>query len=427
VRIAFVSAARKDSKGGAARVAQEMARCFAQQHDVVLIYPDDKTRVYKEGNRLTLCEIQSAGQADVAAPSLSHKNLRAMNELLTDFKPNIVHAHDPISLGLIGQIWAKENGVPFISTTHLLPSRFLDFGMTELAEFLKSRPMQGITGEILRNFYNNCDAVIAPNRAAAEDLRRLGHTGRIFVIPNGRDLAMYQGCRAADISAPEKVLTFVGWICERKNQLYLVQAQRYLPHSYKLQIIGEWLDGNYRSRIERIVRENELTNVQFIGRVEHNLVPAYLERAHVFVSASRMEVQSLSVIEALASGTPVVGLSNETIDELVDGTNGAMLPRTVSPEEFARRVRAICEQSQPDYEAMCRAARTRVSTFDWQIVMASTIETYEQVSRTVADDPIPKSTWFYMGLTILASLVTYFLMRPVLFYLRTRGSQAASR
>ena len=45
-------------------------------------------------------------------------------------------------------------------------------------------------------------------------------------------------------------------------------------------------------------------------------IPNYLERAHVFPSASKMEVQSLVVIEALASGTPVVGLSNETIDEL---------------------------------------------------------------------------------------------------------------
>ncbi len=46
-------------------------------------------------------------------------------------------------------------------------------------------------------------------------------------------------------------------------------------------------------------------------------------KTHAFVSASKMEVQSLAIIEALASGSPVIGLGNETVDELVDETNGS--------------------------------------------------------------------------------------------------------
>ncbi len=71
-----------------------------------------------------------------------------------------------------------------------------------------------------------------------------------------------------------------------------------------------------------------------------------LAQTHAFVSASKMEVQSLAIIEALASGSPVIGLGNETVDELVDETNGVRLPNDTSAEEFAAAIRSVCDDRQ---------------------------------------------------------------------------------
>jgi hypothetical protein len=128
-----------------------------------------------------------------------------------------------------------------------------------------------------------------------------------------------------------------------------------------------------------MIEEYGLNNVELTGEVEHHQIPEILEKAHIFVSASKMEVQSLVVIEALASGTPVVCLSNETTDELIDDSLGIRLPAEADPVEFARAVEKISNLSPDAYQAMCQNARTRVQHLDWARARAHTVELYRQL------------------------------------------------
>jgi hypothetical protein len=121
--------------------------------------------------------------------------------------------------------------------------------------------------------------------------------------------------------------------------------------------------------------------VLFTGQLTQSEIAAALEKSHIFVSASKMEVQSLVVIEALASGTPVVGLSNETVDELVDASNGIWLPKNASPREFAAAVQHICELSEEDYHKLCENARRRVCHLDWSSIMEKTLQGYFEISE----------------------------------------------
>ncbi len=121
--------------------------------------------------------------------------------------------------------------------------------------------------------------------------------------------------------------------------------------------------------------------VMFAGRLDHERVPEHLARTSLWVSASLREVQSLAVMEALASGTPVLGLSNETIDQLVDERVGRRLAKDATPEQFARAVRELCETRDDTYEQMCNAARERVRPFDWAHNMDLTEEMYARSGR----------------------------------------------
>jgi hypothetical protein len=209
-----------------------------------------------------------------------------------------------------------------------------------------------------------------------------------------------------------------------------------------------------------------LKNIEFVGQIEHEQIPKFLEEAHVFASASTMEVQSLVVIEALASGTPVVGLSNETIDELVDDQVGARVAKDQKPAEFAKQIEKICSLTPHEYEVMCNSARERVAHLDWSRVVDLTLNSYQELvktkptrseddrdilttlvsffstgdlrdylievineakQRSVAETQlfpklkipdsvrswirVPTSTWFISGITILASVIGYLFMR----------------
>jgi glycosyltransferase involved in cell wall biosynthesis len=385
VKIVFITLFKEGFGGGEGRVAHEMARHFSSHHDTVLICPGEKTGLHELPGGLKVFGVQSAGQGDMVITTLTSKHVSRIFEFLDEFQPDAVHAHEPFSLGLIGQVWAKMRRVPFVHTAHLLPSKILEFGAIEAVKLLKS-PLVPLSESLIRqlsaNFIENCDAIIALNSFAARDIREFGYTGRVFIIPNGRNLEVYSACPNASLVTPKKILTFVGKLSERKNQLYLLKVLEYLPPSYRLQLIGEPLSPDYRRQLEGFAQARAL-DVILTGEVPHEDVPTYLERTHVFVSASKLEVQSLVVLEALASGTPVVGLSNETIDELVDRAVGSRLPKETQPKVFARHVERICNLSQFKYNKICQNARERVSEYDWTHVMKMTVDAYGTLQQEI--------------------------------------------
>jgi glycosyltransferase involved in cell wall biosynthesis len=379
MRIVFISLFRLGFGGGGGQVAHELARQFARRHEVVLICPHDDTLLYQADNGLRVLGIQSGGEGNVSVPVLSEANLTRLLGFLDHFQPQIVHAHDPVSLALVGQIWAKTRGVPFVYTSHVLTSRFMAFGAVEAFRGIGGALTDSVARQFLSGFYEGCDAIVALNESARTDLASFGHHGKVLMIPNGRDLGRYRGCRLASPSTRQRTLVFVGFVSERKNQLYLLEALQFLSRDYRLQLVGQLLDTGYGQQLKRFVRAHGLGNVIFAGQVEHDTVAGYLERAHLFVSASKMEVQSLSVIEALASGTPVVGLSNETIDELVDAEVGRVLPKDAPPHAFAAAVDEVCSLAPRQYERLCKQARQRVAPFDWPNVVAMTEEAYRSL------------------------------------------------
>jgi glycosyltransferase involved in cell wall biosynthesis len=381
MEVVFISLFKPGLGGGEGRVAHELARHFAAQHDVVLICPADRTGLYTEDSNLRILGIQSAGNGEFHMPALSGKTVRSMFDFLDAFSPDVVHAHEPTLIGLIGQIWAKMHLVPFVHTSHVLPAKVLSFGATDALDvkLLQGSLGESVTRRALTDFYDNCDAIIALNLPALTAFRQFGYQGRVFVIPNGRDLARYADCAVADAGAAEKTLSFIGYISERKNQAYLIDAHQHLSEDYKLLLIGRPLNPDYGRHLREYCEARGLANVVFVGQVPHEQIPSHLERTHAFVSASKMEVQSLVVIEALASGTPVVGLSNETTIELVDDKVGCRLPQGATPREFAACVERICTLPQSQYEELCRNARDRVSHLDWSDVIDQTVAAYREL------------------------------------------------
>ena len=382
MKIVYISLFREGQGGGEGRVAHELAYYSAFEHDVVLICPGDKTGVIVRDSGLRIYGIRSAGSEEYTMPALSGKKVRLIFDFLEEFQPDIVHAHEPASLGLIGQVWAKMHLVPFVHTSHILPEKIFNFGAADALAIkaLQSPVSEAITRRALKNFYGNCDAIIALNHSAKKAFREFGYQGRIIIIPNGRDLKKYTRLNFADPEESTKKLTFIGHISDRKNQKFLVDAMNYLPKEIQLQLIGKDLDPRYAKKLKTRCESQNL-NVVFAGQTPHEDIPRILESTHIFVSASKMEVQSLVVIEALASGTPVVGLANETIDELIDGRVGIRLSADATPHEFAEQIERVFALSVEDYRLLCAQAREKVSHLNWGNVIEKTVVAYQALKE----------------------------------------------
>ena len=397
-------------------MAHELAEAFGEEgHQVVMICPMDFTGLQDTGGNLLTFGVRSAGDDDFQMPVLTGKIVRSIFDFLNEFQPDVIHAHDPALIGLIGQVWAKMNQVPFVHTAHILPSKALEFGTSDAlnVRLLKTSLSEKITHRVLDDFYTNCDAIIALNQSAHDSIREFGYQGQIFVIPNGRELQKYQSCQPADITSEEKLVTFIGYLNRRKNQSYLLQVLRYLPDQVRLQFVGRPLDEEYKKELDEIIERYQLESVEFLGQVPHEEIPEVLENTHVFPSASKMEVQSLVVIEALASGTPVVGLSNETIDELVNEHVGGRLPKDTEPDAFAAEIERILELDPEQYREMSRQARERVSHLDWSKIVRVTARSYRELQKT-------EMIFSKEGSDVLENLVGLFTTGEVEAYLRER-------
>jgi alpha-1,6-mannosyltransferase len=103
-----------------------------------------------------------------------------------------------------------------------------------------------------------------------------------------------------------------------------------------------------------------------------------LASADLFVHAGDQETFGLSVLEAMACGTPVVARGAEGLAELVDDMVGASVPDG-RPESFAAAIEAVCRGERM---AVSRRARERAESYDWNQMLPLLLLHYRQLLRS---------------------------------------------
>jgi glycosyltransferase involved in cell wall biosynthesis len=170
------------------------------------------------------------------------------------------------------------------------------------------------------------------------------------VIPNGIGEAVSANPGSDD--GPCKIIS-VGRLHPPKDFSCLLEGLAQVrPGSYQAVIVG---DGPDRSALERQAHDLHLRDVEFLGN--RSDVEALLEQSSVFVLCSTSEAMPMSVLEAMASGLPVVASAVGGIPELVvDGETGVLVP-SGDPAALADAIAMFAES--PDARARFGAAGQR--------------------------------------------------------------------
>jgi glycosyltransferase involved in cell wall biosynthesis len=122
--------------------------------------------------------------------------------------------------------------------------------------------------------------------------------------------------------------------------------------------------GSLEASLRRLARETGGDAVRFVGRVERASVPALYDAEDIFVNASVLDNQPVSVLEALAAGLPVVSTGVGDIPALVrHGDTGLLVPPE-DPPALAAAVTLLLEQPARARE-LARRGRALVGAFAW--------------------------------------------------------------
>lgn len=122
--------------------------------------------------------------------------------------------------------------------------------------------------------------------------------------------------------------------------------------------------GSEEDRLRRLAASLGVDGVRFVGRVEPSMVPGLYDEADIYLNASVIDNQPLSVLEAFAAGTPVVSTGTGDIAHMIrDGETGCIVPR----DDPAAMAVAVCALLQnPDRAAaVARRARKEVGRYTW--------------------------------------------------------------
>jgi glycosyltransferase involved in cell wall biosynthesis len=151
--------------------------------------------------------------------------------------------------------------------------------------------------------------------------------------------------------------------------------QRQVPHA-RLILAG---DGSQREHLRSVAVKLELRNVDFIGAIAPDQMPALYEEADLFVNASSIDNQPLSIIEAFASGLPVVTSCAGGIVYMVTDLKTGLIFRKDDHEAMADRVLKLLNDQQLS-SRIAISAREECNKYNWAAVRSQWLELYRELA-----------------------------------------------
>jgi glycosyltransferase involved in cell wall biosynthesis len=324
MRIMVVTDQYAPMVGGVPTVTRTLALGLARRgHTVALMAPSPVWR----GGLGADEQVRVSYRASVPWPWYDGMRLACVSgakarRLIGAFAPDIAHIHSPVTLGLMARMGADRLRIPVIYTNHYLP--------VNIKPSWQRRPgaFDALFYAYIVGFSNRCSHVTAPTATALRLLRDQGLRAPSRVISNGIDLSIFSpGSADARIGTryglpPGRPLILsVGRLSPEKRVDVLLDAMARLTQDAQLAVAGTGPDeARLRTRAQRLGLTGR---VRFLGFVPAPDLPGLYRLADVFAIASEAELQSLTTMEAMATGLPVVAADACALGELVHhGQNG---------------------------------------------------------------------------------------------------------
>ena len=198
-----------------------------------------------------------------------------------------------------------------------------------------------------------------------------GVDARFFAPIPGDAIARFRAAR----ELPERFLLYLGTLEPRKNLVTLLRAYAALPdRAVKLVLAGGkgWLYDAIFDAVESLGLRGDVLTPGYVPDAE---LPLWYRAAEAFVYPSFYEGFGLPLLEAMASGTPVVAADTSSLPEAVGDAGLLVAPADVAAwtEALARAI-----DSATWREAASAGGRARAATFTWARAAAQTTATYRR-------------------------------------------------
>ena len=295
-----------------------------------------------------------------------------------DYPVDIIHAHHTVPPASYAALWhARRKKVPFILSYHTRQ-------VTSWGGIIRRTGAFFDNMLLARILLPSAKLVILPSEYFISEstfLRR--YKSKIVSIPNGVNTTDFdipyskEECRKIlGLPTHNKIVLFVGSLSPHKRPDILLKAMPIILRSVPDVIAVLVGNGILRDKLEKLAKKLGIYKfTKFVGFVPDKSISLYYKSADVFVLPSIAETFGIVLLEASASGLPLVVSDLKVFKTIVeDGYNGLVVKKGDEGELAQAIIRLFCDSQLRSM--MSRNARIKASAFSWETIAEETERLY---------------------------------------------------
>ncbi len=349
MRIAFFTNCYKPLVNGVVSSIVSLKDAFERKGNQTYIFAPRVTG-YNDGEekvfRYRSVNLTSKVNYPIAIP-LSIRASRVINE----FKPDVVHIHHPFVLSMPAIMYGSRLRIPKILTIHTQYERY-SYYVSPIPKMITHEAIR----KIIFNLADKVDMITTPSQSMKELIAGYKIKKEIMVIPNAINLNIFKEkddkqCRILkeqlNLAEDDVVILYVGRISFEKNIDKIIQSLAIVREKsrqrVKLLLVG---DGTAMKQMKSLVKSLNLEElVRFVGSVNNDMVKYYYQISDIFAFTSTSETFGMVIIEALASGLPVLAIKAPgVVDIVTDGVDAMLAEDDVT--QFADRMAILISNQE---------------------------------------------------------------------------------
>lgn len=368
--------------GVATAVRTQAQGLAARGHEVLVIAPSQNSRncTERDGN-YDIMRIRSFRFRNNLRVSVVLD--REIRRILNDFQPDIVHVHTQLVVGLATLRAATHKGIPVVATNHVMP-----INITENVKYLSrlSRPISYIWNEYGTLLYKGAARIIMPTQSALAMFNLERIEAPAIAVSNGINLDRFTPTKAPKelykkFAIPENktIISYLGRLDNEKHIDVAMGAFAKLVRSgYDLHMLlvgaGD-AEKPLQSLAESLSVEDRVT---FTGPVSDEDMVNLHKVGTIYTMPSPAELQSIAMLEAMASGKPVVAVDVGALGELCRNDENGYLVYADDVNGFMRGLQMLLDNPRR-ITTFGKRSREIAELHDEKQVMPQFIKLYKEV------------------------------------------------
>ena len=368
MKIAIITETFLPSTDGIVTRLTSCIRYFLKEgHEVRIIAPD-----------LGVYEFEGAQIIGVPASTLPFYRSkkfampsRRVKSLLKEYNPDIVHVVNPAFLGLSGIYYARKLKYPLIASYHTNVAKYLDY--------YKLTPLKGLIWWYFRKLHNKADLNLCTSKTAQDELISRGFLN-VHVCKRGVDTDLFKPHRhdanmrdRLSNGQPEKILLlYVGRLAAEK-EIEKIKTVLQESNQFVLALVG---DGPNRQALEK---HFEGTQTVFTGFLHGEELAKAFASSDVFVFPSTTETLGLVIMEAMASGLPVVAAESGPTCEQIKNHQTGILYNPHDPDDFKMTILQF--EDEILRKRLSASAYKEIAEMGWDEPAQQMIDYYYEVAE----------------------------------------------